>query len=228
MRSHLPPDLRPQSLSHKILVPGLHLPADFISDIKSIDQHLYFVFHQHRVTYDDLMNRYYGALEDPRYTIGEKHGIETWGWIMTDNEGAPLPDNTWHIWQLAKDKGWSHVANLPSTDNSDLNVIVNRLGKEKLFKAKFGAIAWNHHLRKEKEDRDAQEKDAKDQRFLDIQRENRGLTKRAMENYERGVFAPTNPTREVITSYSNQGNKSKIVRPLTEKEAGLVTGEDDG
>ena len=226
MHSHLPPDLRPEGLSHKILVPGLHLPSDFIQSVKGIDENLHFVYHPWRVQYDDLMNQYYGSLEDPRWIIHAEHGQEIWGWIMTMPDGAPIPDETWHLWQLKKDWGWSHVANIPSADNGSLNTIINRLGREKLFKAKFGAMAWNQQMRKDDEDRVARLQDAKDQKFQDLQRENSWLTRKAMENLERGVTAPSRPTKEIISSYAGQGNRSKIVRPITDKEGGLITGED--
>lgn len=225
-KTALPSALRPSSLPHKVLKPGIDLPAGFIADIKSISNNLFFVFHPYRINYDDLVNCYYGSLEDPRNPIGEKYGQETWGWIMTDNTGKPIPDNTWHIWNLAHDYGWTHVANVPNTNNDTLNIIVNRLGKEKLFKAEFGSLAWNHKMRKEEEERAARLQDAQDNKFQDIQRENKGLTRKAMENLERGFTQPTNPTKDVITSYSNQSNKSRIVRPITEREAGLVTGEE--
>ena len=223
---HLPPDLRPNGLYVKPLQRGISLPCQFIDDIKGIDENLYFVFHHHRVQYDDLMNKYYGKLDDPRWTIHEQHGVETWGWIMTFPDGSPIPDMSWHIWQLAKEKGWSHVANIPEVTDVALNTIVNRLGREKLFKAKFGALAWNQQMRKEEEDRQARAQDAKDQRFQDIQRENRGLTKRAMENLERGITAPTRPQKEIIMSGANITHRSKLVRDITDKEGGLITGEE--
>ena len=228
MKSHLPKDFRPEGLYTKTLVPGLHLPAEFINTIKGIDENLHFVFHHHRVQYDDLMNQYYGKLEDPRWIIGENQGLiglETWGWIMTMPDGAPIPDMTWHLWQLKKDYGWSHVANIPSTEPEYLNTIINRLGKEKLFKAKHGSLAWNQHIRKEKEDLDAREVDLKDQRFQDIQRENSALTRKAMENLAMGITRPTNPTRDVIASYKGQTNFTKITRPITDAEGGLITGD---
>ena len=226
MRSHLPPDFRPERLVHKILVPGLHLPAEFINDIKGIDENLHFVFHPWRVQYDDLMNQYYGSLEDPRWTIHEEHGEEVWGWIMTMPNGAPIPDNTWHLWQLKRDWGWSHVANLPDVSNNSLNTIVNRLGREKLFKAKHGALAWNQQMRKEEEERQARLQDTKDQKFQDLQRENRWLTRKAMENLERGITAPTRPEKDIIMSGGGLTNRSKITRPITDKEGGLIVGDE--
>ena len=226
MSSHLPRDFRPEGLFTKTLVPGLHLPADFINAIKGIDENLHFVFHHHRVQYDDLMNQYYGRLEDPRWTIHAEHGVETWGWIMTMPDGSPIPDMTWHLWQLKRDWGWSHVANIPSTEPEYLNTIVSRLGREKLFKAKHGSLAWNQQMRKEEEDRVARAQDAKDQKFQDLQRENSWLTRKAMENLERGITRPTRPEKEIIMSGAGISNRSKIIRPITDKEGGLITGEE--
>ena len=229
MPSHLPRDFRPEGLYTKTLVPGLHLPSDFITTIKSIDENLHFVFHHHRVQYDDLMNLYYGKAEDPRWVIGESQGLpglETWGWIMTMPDGTPIPDMTWHLWQLKKDWGWSHVANIPEVTDVTLNTIVNRLGREKLFKAEFGSLAWNKQLRKEEEDRVARQQDLKDQRFQDIQRENSWLTRKAMENLERGITRPTRPEKDIIVSGAGLMNRSKITRSITDKEGGLITGDE--
>ena len=47
-----------------------------------------------------------------------------------------------------------------------------------------------------------------------------------MENFEFGRTAPTNPTKDIIMSYRGQTNKSKIIRPLNDKDVGLTTWED--
>ena len=46
-----------------------------------------------------------------------------------------------------------------------------------------------------------------------------------MENFDRGVVAPTNPEKETIVSYGGQTNRSKIVRPLDDEEGGLIVPE---
>ena len=224
----LPKDMRPSGLCYRKLHLGLDIPADFYQTIKGIDENLFFVFSPYRAQYDDLINCYYGSLEDPRWVIGDAQGfgLETWGWVMTMPNGAPIIDPQWHLWQLKRDCGWSHVANIPSTDPEYLNTIVSRLGREKLFKAEFGALAWNKQMRKEEEDRQARAQDAKDQKFQDIQRENRWLTRKAMENLERGITRPTRPEKEIIMSGAGISNRSKIVRPITDAEGGLITGDE--
>ena len=217
----LPKDLRPQGLQSKTLVAGIHLPAGFIEDVRAIDESLFFVYHPYRIQYDELTNMYTGSLDDPRWQISEKYGREVWGWVMTDNSGAPIPDGTWHIWCLKKDFGYSHVSNIASTDPVYLRRIVTRLGKEKIYKAKYGPFAWNRKMRQDEEERQAKLQDQKDQEYLDITKENDWLLRKAAENLERGVTAPSNPTKEIISSYAGQTNRSKIVRPITDKEGGL-------
>lgn len=225
MGSHLPTDLRPQGLQTKTLVAGVHLPAGFIADVRAIDESLFFVYHPYRIQYDELTNQYYGSLEDPRWLIGERYGKEVWGWVMTDNKGAPIPDETWHIWSLKKDFGYSHVSNIASQKSEYLKRIVERLGREKRYKEKYGSLEWNKQMRRDDEDLRAKLQDAKDQEYMDIQNENKWLTKRAMENLERGETRATNPTKEIISSYEGQTNRTKIVRPITDKEGGLYLPE---
>lgn len=224
MKSHLPKDFRPKDLQHKILVPGLHLPAEFIQDIKGIDDTLNFVWHPFEVLYEDnIMNLYSGKVDDPRWNIHESFGQEIWGYALTLPDGSPKPDETWHIWQLNRDKGgWNHVSNISSTEPSHLLRIVRRLWKEKMYKAAYGAIEWNHKMRQDDEDREARLQDAKDQQFRDIQGENKWLTRKAMENLERGVTKPSRPTKDIITSFAGQGNHTKITREITDREGGLI------
>ena len=226
MKSHLPQDFRPRGLQHRILVPGLHLPAEFIQDIRGIDDTLYFVWHPFEVLYEDIMTHCTGKADDPRWCINESFGQEIWGYPLTLPDGSPKPDETYHIWSLSRDRGWFHVSNIASTEPSHLYRIVNRLGREKIYKARYGAMEWNHKMRKDDEDREARLQDAKDQQFRDIQGENKALTRKAMENLAMGITRPSNPTKEIITSYSGQVNRTKIVRGITDKEGGLVTGND--
>lgn len=224
MKSHLPKEHRPEGLPHKILVPGLHLPAEFIQDIQGIDDTLHFVWHPFEVLYEDnVMNAYTGKADDPRWCINESFGQESWGYPITMPDGSPKPDETWHIWQLNRDAcGWNHVSNIAGVEPSHLTRIVTRLWREKLYKARYGALEWNHQMRKDDEDRAAKAQDAKDQRFKDIQGENKWLTRKAMENLERGITAPSRPTKDIITSYAGQGNRSKMTREITDKEGGLI------
>lgn len=227
MKSHLQKAHRPENLPHKILLPGLHLPAEFIQDIKGIDETLNFVWHPFEVLYEDnVMNSYTGKVDDPRWCINESFGQENWGYVLTLPDGSPKPDETWHIWQLNILSGWNHVSNIASTEPSHLLRIVHRLWKEKMYKARYDAFEWNHKMRQDDEDRAARLQDAKDQRFRDIQSENKWLTRKAMENLERGITAPSRPEKDVISSFAGQTNFTKITRPITDKEGGLITGDE--
>ena len=63
-------------------------------------------------------------------------------------------------------------------------------------------------------------------RFDDAHDENAWLVRKAMDNLDRGVTAPTNPKKETIASYKGQTNKSRTVRPLDDEAGGIVTPED--
>lgn len=225
MKSHLPQDFRPSNLIHRVLAPGLDLPTWFIDEIKSIDHDLHFVYHPYRIQYDDITNNYYGPLDNPRWVIGEQYGQEVWGWVLTDNKGAPIPENKWHIWQLTKDYGWSHVSNVDALEMDHLNRIVNRLGREKLYRNMYGAMKWNQKLR---EDIDAFEQKKLQERhnlFADVQSANKTAMKTVMENLERGIVNPTRPTKDIISSFAGQGNRSRITREITDREGGLIVPE---
>lgn len=225
MKSHLPKDLRPSNLPHRVLAPGIDIPAGFIADIKAIDEGLHFVYHPYRIQYDDITNSYYGPLDNPRWVIGEQYGQEVWGWVLTDNVGAPIPDETWHIWSLARDYGWSHVSNIASLEPDHLNRIVNRLGQEKLYRAQYGAVKWARKLREDQEAFEQSQMNARHNLFGDVQKANKSAMKTVMENLERGIVNPTRPTKDIISSYAGQGNRSKITREITDREGGLIVPE---
>ena len=225
MDCHLPAHLRPNGLQQRTLRVGVDLPAGFIEDIKTIDEQLFFVFHPYRINYDELTNRYYGSLEDPRWTICESFGREVWGWVLTDNHGVPIPDGTWHIWSMKKDFGYSHVSNIASLNPDHLKRIVDRLGREKRYKERYGPMDWNKKMRRDEEEYQAKLQDAKDQEYLDIQRENKWLIRKAAENMERGIIGATNPVKETIASHAGQTHRSRLSRPLEDKEGGLYLPE---
>jgi len=62
--------------------------------------------------------------------------------------------------------------------------------------------------------------------FDAVQDENKWLMRNAMENMERNVTAPTNPTVGQIISYPGQKNRGTMERPLEDEDVGLV-GFDD-
>ena len=99
----LPEKSRPRGLHHKRFTAGVDLPSWFSDNLKSIDRNLYLVWHPFRVIYDDIINQYEGALDDPRFCIHLEHGQENWGFVMTDGNGAPIPECKWHVWRHCHD-----------------------------------------------------------------------------------------------------------------------------
>lgn len=225
MNVNLPTTLRPRSTSYKRFTPGLDLPAWFYSNIKGIDDKLHFVYHPYRVMWDDVINLYSGSLSDPRNYIHQEFGWENWGFVLTDNLGAPIPDAAWHIWRLADPYGWTHVIKVESKDPDYLTLLTDRLHLQAVYKNK-SAKAWRDKVLQDQEDQ--QEKDFKKQeeKFNGVRDENSWLTKKAMENMERGHINPTNPQHESIVSYPGQQNRSRIIRPLEDREGGIILAGD--
>jgi hypothetical protein len=220
--SHLPQDYRPEGVRFRDFIPGQDLPYQFYHDIKAIDYKLYFVWHPFNVMYDMIMNQYTGSMDDPRFAIEEQYGQEVWGWVTTNGKGNPIKDETWHIWRLCDPYGWAHVCNIASASPEYLNLLVKRLYLQARIQAKEGDLAYNRHVREEEEA--AQEK--KQQEIQDlyaaVQDENSWLVEKAAENFRAGKTSPTRPTKDIISSYKGQTNKSRIVRPITDTEGGLL------
>ncbi|MDY6957680.1 MAG: hypothetical protein SVK08_00850 [Halobacteriota archaeon] len=166
------------------------------------------------------MNNYEGKLDDPRFAINEKYGEEVWGWVLTDPHKNPIPEARWHCWRLC-DTGWAHIFEVKYLDPIYLRTIVNRLGIQKVLTEKYGIKAYVKYLREEREAIQESDINEKNNQFIDIQKENKWLLDKAMDNFTQGRIAPTRPQKEIITSYSNQTNKSKIVRDITDREGGL-------
>ena len=225
-RNDLPQQFRPSGLQHKRLNPGIDLPAWFIDEIKSVDPNLYFVYHPYRVIYDDFMNQYEGSMDDPRFTIGEQFGQEIWGYAVTDNKGQPVPEARWHCWRLCE-VGWAHIFDVKYLDPDYLRKLVKRLGMQKIITEREGLGAYMKFLREEREAFDAADQAVKQQQYDDFQKENRWLLDKAADNYMSGKIAPTNPVKETITSYAGQESKSRLSRPLTDEEGGLIIPDDN-
>ena len=210
---------------YKKLQPGLNLPCWFIDGCRSLDSRLFFIFHPYKVLYDDIINQYTGSIENPRFVIGrqDSYGDQLlFGWVLTDGQGRPKQDNTWHMWRLCADAGWAHIIDLKSTDGEYLRIALDRLHLQAQIQEKHGNIAWNKYLRNEDEAiRNYKEKQMKNI-FEDRTAENRFFMRKAYENFLNKKVTATNPTREIITSFSNQTNKSRIIRPLTDREGGIV------
>ena len=56
----------------------------------------------------------------------------------------------------------------------------------------------------------------------EIHKANSGMMRRVMDNFSRGNVAPHNPQKEVIMSGAGISNRSKIIRPLSDREGGLI------
>jgi hypothetical protein len=223
---HLPNIMRPEGLYHRDFQPGSDLPKWFHDELKGLDVKLYFVWHPYKVLYDDVMNCYEGSLEDPRYVIGEFHGQEVWGYPMKKAEDdTPMSDNKWHIWRLCDPYGWCHVCPVETADPEYLTLLLRRLHLQAKLRDR-GRRAYQEHLDEAQEERMRKNQEYADELFSAVQDENRWLLQRAANNYLAGKVEPTNPQKESIYSYSGQKNRSRIIRPLDDREGGLVLPED--
>lgn len=222
----LPDRMRPRGIRYKRFTPGLDLPSWFFYGLKGIDQDLHIVHHPYRVMWDDIINGDAGPIEDTRYTIHEEYGELNFGYVLTDNVGAPLPDGSWHIWRLCEPHGWGHIVQIEDNHNYYLKLMLKRLYLQAKISDKYGHRAYSRHLDQEAEDEAAIMRKDKQALFDAVQEENSWLMQRAMDNFGRGKFAPTNPQKETITSYGGQTHRSRLSRPLDDTEGGLVIPSD--
>lgn len=203
---------------------GVDLPREFIDQLRSIDRDLYPVWHEYRVLWDDLINTYSGAIDDPRFTVNYDHGALNFGFVLTDGNGAPIPERKWHIWRWSYPHGVAHICPLDSTDPEYLKLLVRRLYLQATVTDKYGFSSYSRLLAESDADRRAQLQKERAETLKEAQDENAWLTRRAMENLESGRTAPTNPKKESIYSYKGQSNRTKTERPLedTDKESGII------
>jgi len=200
-------------------VPGIDLPAWFFHEIKGIDDKLEFVWHQFKTLYDDVMNVYSGSFEDSRHNIHNEFGQELWGYPVSNLRGAPVPDLSWHLWRYAWPHGYTHVVKFESIEDSYLSLLLSRLH----LQAHAGSARKYQRLKAQEEEarREKAQKDASDFK-RDIDAENAPFYRKALDNALSGKLNPTNPTRDQIISYTGQRNRSRIIRPLDDREGGLV------
>lgn len=222
----LPNTLRPSRSLNRECQRGIDLPSWFFDDLKAIDPKLYIVWHPYRVMWDNLMNQYEGELEDPRFTIHREHGEEVWGFTMTDGRGAPIPEQAWHVWRLCEPHGWAHIIRIDYKSESYLKLLINRLHIQSRFREKYGDIAWNRHIDQEQTVEQQKKQDDKQRLFEACQEENKWVMRNAMDNFQRGKTAPTNPQKETISSFAGQTHRSKLIRPLDDADVGLKSIED--
>jgi hypothetical protein len=176
------------------------------------------------------VNEYTGKLTDERYPIVEnsfKYGELVMGHVLTNGKEEPTPDGTWHIWRWCEPaRSYAHVINIDCKDEMYLNLLVKRLWLQAKYNDKYGHSGYQKLM--EQADIEHRQKIADDRQDLmgEIHKANSAMINRAMYNMEHGRTAATNPTKEVISSYSGQKNRSKIVRPLEDREGGLLLPED--
>ena len=217
----LPSTLRPSNSTARQCIPGKDLPSWFMDDLKAIDEKLYLVYHPFALIWDNLMNQYTGELEDPRFTIHREHGEEVWGFVTTNGDGSPIPEGAWHVWRLWEPHGWTHVVRVDSKHDEYLQIMVSRLHLQATIRDKDGNIAWNRYMAEEQSVKQIADQDAHQEGLGAMQEENSWLMKNAMDNFQRGVTAPTNPTIEKIVSYAGQKNHTATSRPLEDEDVGL-------
>jgi hypothetical protein len=233
MRTELPKLFRPQFYGYRRCVPGLDVPSVFFDNLQGIDENLYLVWHQYRLLWDNFINQDTGAIEDSRYLININYGHLNFGHVLVNRHGVPLLEQTeydkewnptnygaWHVWRLCKPaSAWAHILRLESTEGDYLSLVINRLNAQARWSDRYGAKSYNRLLETMKEEEREQMMKDRSTMMQAFQTENKWFLKKAADNFASGVTRPTNPTREIITNLSNK----KIVRPITDKEAGLWT-----
>lgn len=221
MTYKLPRRHRPDTSPYRQFRPGDDLPYGFFDDVRGIDNRLHFVWHPYQVEYENVMNIYTGKIEDPRFNIHIEYDQEVWGWVLRNPDNSPKEDGSWHIWQI-HDHGWSHVCPVLSSDPNYLSTLARRLHLQGKMVDKYGKYAYAKGLTEESEER--RQKRLEDLREIEdeVHKENSWLMKRAMENLSRGHINPTNPQKEQIMTYPGQSHRSRVSRPLTDEEGGLI------
>ena len=231
----LPKKGRPLGVPYRECDLGLDLPAEFIGDLRSLDNQLYPIFHPYRILWDDMVNCYTGALEDPRYPMQEncfRYNQLVMGHVLTNGKGVPTPDETWHIWRWCEPaRAWAHIVNLDSHDEVYLNILVKRLWLQDKFNSRYGNRGYMKMMEEADLAQRAKIQDDKQNLMKDISKANTAMLSRVRDNYLSGKVDPTSPMRESVISYPGQVNRSKTVRPLSDREGGLILpdglGEDD-
>lgn len=220
----LPKNHRPDFPYRKCVL-GIDVPREFYDELRQIDENFYLVFHAYRVLWDSIINSDVGELEDPRYQIHYKYGELNFGFVLTDGEGRPIEDGSWHIWRLCDPYGWAHIVKLESRDPDYLKLIVDRLNLQACWTNKYGFRSYNKLLDNVEQSHREQLKKDREELFNAVHTENKWLLDKAADNMLSGKVNPTNPTRDQVISYPGQANRSRIVRPLDDHEGGLYLPE---
>lgn len=216
----LPEILRP-SHSYYQLTPGYDLPTWFLDSLKAIDENFYLVKHPYRVLWDHMFINQYESPD--RYSINTKYNALNFGYVLTDGNEDPIPDNKWHLWRLTRPHGWSHIFTIDHPENFHyLKTIVTRLFIEAQWVDTYGPLSYSHFLNELRLEKQQKLQDGNAAEFADIQKENAWFLKKVKENAERGITKPTNPQKETIASFAGQTSKTRITRPMSDTEGGLI------
>lgn len=220
----LPADCRPAERYRQCEL-GLDLPSNFVYELRGIDEHLYPIWHAYRMLWDSVINSYSGLLEDPRYQVSYKYGHTNFGFVLTDGHGRPVEDGTWHVWRLCRPHGWAHVINLDSTEKGYLNLVLKRLYLQAQYNDRFGHKGYTKLLQEADAQRRHKLLQERKDMMNDIYKVNSSMMNRVVDNFSRGITKVTNPTKDVIISGAGISKRSKITRPITDKEGGLILPE---
>ncbi len=214
--------MRPRGVRYKKLNLGLDLPSWFFYRLKGIDHDFQLVFHPYQVLWDNIINEYEGELDDTRFTIHREHGELVFGYVLTNGEGEPTPDNTWHLWRFCNPHGWAHIVKIENKHERYLELLLNRLYLQAKISDRYGHRAWTRKLEDDKSDEADSMAQDKKELFQAVQEENSWLTKRAMDNMGRGMVNATRPQKDIIFSAGGVSKRSKITRDIRDREGGLV------
>lgn len=237
MRTELPKLFRPQFHNYRRCIPGLDVPSVFFDNLKGIDENLYLVWHQYKVLWDNFINRDSGMIEDSRFTINIEYGHLNFGHVLVNRHGEPILEQTdydkewcpnnygaWHVWRCCKPAGaWAHILRLESTEGDYLSLVNYRLNAQAKWGDRYGSKSYNRLLETMKEEEREQMMKDRTEMMQAFQSENKWMVKKAADNFASGVSRPTNPTKDVISSFSGQTNRSRIVVPRTDREMGIWT-----
>ncbi|GAG01661.1 unnamed protein product, partial [marine sediment metagenome] len=208
----------PKTDRYRRVQTGTDVPQEFVDNLKQIDRHLYLVWHKYRTLWDTIINDYAGPTEDPRYEINREWEGLNFGFVLTNGDGAPILEEAIHIWRHCPDVGWAHIMKLEAREPDYLRLVIEKLHLQAKWTDKYGFISYNRLMTELDEAKQEIAKNDAEHMFESVQKENEWLTRKAAENFARGKVKPTNPMKEIITNITPK----KIIRPLTDTEAGLI------
>jgi len=117
------------------------------------------------------------------------------------------------------------VINIDSTDQGYLNLLSKRLWLQAQYNDRYGHRGYRDYLEQAGLEERTKQQDEKADLMQEITKTNSGMMARVKENFERGITAPTNPTKESIMSFPGQKSHDRLVRPLDDSEGGIIVPE---